>query len=484
MATDSDVAVLSTRTVVGLVVAASLGAVYAFGYAPLGRLVGSGSDDGSGEPGSGSERVRARTTRMQMAATTKGDVDGVLGKEGEESAVPGAGGKGRRKRKSKSQGEGDGMGEGNAGVEAQSKGIGARVPAVSSTQVIPGDFEGVGADESPQETSKQPTSPKSPKKKKKTKKQKQKAKGKEGQDAGSDLDPETGKETDVEHPGVHDPRSGENADALVSLSPSVSGDALPGSARVMAEGSHKAWPFRPPGLSSDVDVSWTHVDHSHLKASTSIEGLARAADAVKNNDVTSTTSSEEALDKIMMRLRGESRVSPVPRRRRKPTAKEIQDLHASRELSDDPTPARVLRVQPQADETPVPGFSWEDYGDVLEDSMVHDADEEDKGEWDIVKSRHRTQPQPATLTSASTTTSHAPAAPENMTKKQRQNARKRELANAAKAEAEAARLQGLAKHQRELERLRIIEQSRQGGGKQPSGGMQATVDEHGKLVWK
>jgi len=152
------------------------------------------------------------------------------------------------------------------------------------------------------------------------------------------------------------------------------------------------------------------------------------------------------------------------------------------QLSDDPTPARVLRVQPRADETPVPGFSWDDYGDVVEARVVNDADEEGEGEWDVVRSRHRTRPQPAT--SASTVSSAAPAAPEPMTKKQRQNARKRELAKATKAESEAARLQGLARHQGELERLRIMEQSRQGGGKQPSGGMQATVDEHGKLVWE
>lgn len=71
-----------------------------------------------------------------------------------------------------------------------------------------------------------------------------------------------------------------------------------------------------------------------------------------------------------------------------------------------------------------------------------------------------------------------------MTKKQRQNARKRELAKSAKADAEVARLEGLAKHKRELEHMRIIEQSRQGGGKRPSGGMQATVDDRGKLVWE
>ena len=83
-----------------------------------------------------------------------------------------------------------------------------------------------------------------------------------------------------------------------------------------------------------------------------------------------------------------------------------------------------------------------------------------------------------------TSESHTPATPETVTKKQRQNARKKELAKSAKAEAEVARLEGLAKHKRELERLRIIEQSQQGGGKRPSGGMQATVDDRGKLVWE
>lgn len=62
------------------------------------------------------------------------------------------------------------------------------------------------------------------------------------------------------------------------------------------------------------------------------------------------------------------------------------------EQSDFPTLARVLRVQPSTDETPVPGFSWEDYGDVVEESVLaHDADEEDEGEWGVVKSRHRTR---------------------------------------------------------------------------------------------
>lgn len=172
------------------------------------------------------------------------------------------------------------------------------------------------------------------------------------------------------------------------------------------------------------------------------------------------------------------------------------------EQPDFPTLARVMRVQPPSDEKPVPGFSWDDYGDVVEESLlVHDADQEDEGEWGIVKGRNRTRksilfspgvshrptinklgpPQTSTTTAS---TSQAVEAPETMTKKQRQNARKRELAKTVKADAEAVRLEGLAKHKRELERLRIIEQSRQGGGKRPSGGMQATVDDRGKLVWE
>ena len=67
-------------------------------------------------------------------------------------------------------------------------------------------------------------------------------------------------------------------------------------------------------------------------------------------------------------------------------------LFSMLERPDFPTLARVMRVQPRADETPVPGFSWDDYGDVVEESfLVHDADQEDEGEWGVVKSRNRTR---------------------------------------------------------------------------------------------
>ena len=80
----------------------------------------------------------------------------------------------------------------------------------------------------------------------------------------------------------------------------------------------------------------------------------------------------------------------------------------------------------------------------------------------------------------------AQKAPETLTKRQRQNASKREVQKAAKAEGEAARLATLAKHKREAEQARMAEQFRGKGstGKMASGGMKATVDERGKLVWE
>lgn len=77
-----------------------------------------------------------------------------------------------------------------------------------------------------------------------------------------------------------------------------------------------------------------------------------------------------------------------------------------------------------------------------------------------------------------------PKAPETLTKRQRQNANKRDTQKALKAEDEAARLATLAKHKRALEKERMIEQLGKSGGKTPSGGMKATVDERGKLVWE
>jgi DNA-binding protein H-NS len=72
----------------------------------------------------------------------------------------------------------------------------------------------------------------------------------------------------------------------------------------------------------------------------------------------------------------------------------------------------------------------------------------------------------------------------SLTQKQRQNASKREAQKSAKAAAEAERLATLAKHKNELERIRIIEQSRSSKKGKTSGGMTSVVDDRGKLVWE
>ena len=74
--------------------------------------------------------------------------------------------------------------------------------------------------------------------------------------------------------------------------------------------------------------------------------------------------------------------------------------------------------------------------------------------------------------------------PETPSKRQRQNAKKREAEKEAKAQAEAERLATLAKHKRELEKARMMEQYAKGSKGKASGGMSATVDENGKLVWE
>jgi len=74
-------------------------------------------------------------------------------------------------------------------------------------------------------------------------------------------------------------------------------------------------------------------------------------------------------------------------------------------------------------------------------------------------------------------------APETLTKRQRQNAQNRERQKTAKTEAENQRLATLANHKREQEKVRMVEQFGKSGRK-ASGGMKATVDERGKLVWE
>lgn len=155
-----------------------------------------------------------------------------------------------------------------------------------------------------------------------------------------------------------------------------------------------------------------------------------------------------------------------------------------------PTLARVMAVRPTPAEKPAKGFSWGDYEDYTgADEGTTSADGGSNSDvWEQVKSKKKTRA--ATLGLASSTDSlsrsgsGAQDASEPVTKKQRQNAEKREAAKAEKDAAERERVERLAKHKKELEKSRIAEQFDSSGKKGLSGGMQATVEEGGKLVWE
>lgn len=243
--------------------------------------------------------------------------------------------------------------------------------------------------------------------------------------------------------------------------------------------------------SFDTDSSWTRVELRRLKQPES-DGNADANVVVStdftSSDVGASTAGDSTVAENTEEEAGDPTVSIDTRRTLaeklvpKPRRTGVEDML---QRPDVPTLERVMRVIPRAGEMPAPGFTWGDYEDVAAGNLTaNDADGEDEAEggWGIVKGKSRSRnekiaptPQQITKTTPEQT----------MTKKQRQNAKKREMVKAAKAETEATRLEGLAKHKRELERERIIELSRSGGGgKRLGSGMQATVDDKGKLVWE
>ncbi|KDQ11847.1 hypothetical protein BOTBODRAFT_34938 [Botryobasidium botryosum FD-172 SS1] len=156
-----------------------------------------------------------------------------------------------------------------------------------------------------------------------------------------------------------------------------------------------------------------------------------------------------------------------------PAKTDVDDM-----LEDTSSVARVMRVVPAA------GFSLGDYEDA--DELGVEQDDDDEGGWGIVQSRSkRTARSGGDSPPTSSQQTLRPKDPDTLTKKQRQNAARRDAQKAAKADAETERLAALAKHKRELERTRMAEQAKAGGSSAKiSGGMKATVDENGKLVWE
>ncbi|OBZ66879.1 hypothetical protein A0H81_13181 [Grifola frondosa] len=225
-----------------------------------------------------------------------------------------------------------------------------------------------------------------------------------------------------------------------------------------------------PKPTVDTDGPWTRVEARRSKANVS---ASAPSDAGITTSVTGNSSpvTERTEDEVT----NEGKKTLTEKLLPKPRKTGVEDML---ETPDYPTVSRVMRVQPRPDEQPATGFSWGDYEDV--DDSRGSADGEDGGDdgWGVVKSRGRSK--------SSKDPTQQPAqqkAPETLTKKQRQNAAKREAQKSAKADAESERRAALAKHNRELERLRIDEQYTS-KSKKPSGGMTAFVDENGKMAWR
>ncbi|KAH7910190.1 hypothetical protein BJ138DRAFT_1065661 [Hygrophoropsis aurantiaca] len=247
--------------------------------------------------------------------------------------------------------------------------------------------------------------------------------------------------------------------------------------------------------SSDTDSSWTRVEpqkqkserlNSKANARAASQQLGVSTDFTSSDFGPSTTGDSPSVGRTDERSDGNPDADPaqgdddqrtlaeklLPQRKKT----NVEDML---EHSDYPSLARVMRVQPRADERPAAGFSWQDYEDV-EGTASNEADD-DEGKWGVVKGKSRSKP---TRTNPILSPPSVQQAPETLTKRQRQNANKRAAEKAAKAESDTIQQARLAQHRRELERAKIMEQvSRKGGRKTPGGGMQASVDSQGHMVF-
>ncbi|TFK66667.1 hypothetical protein BDN72DRAFT_843888 [Pluteus cervinus] len=284
-------------------------------------------------------------------------------------------------------------------------------------------------------------------------------------------------------------------------------------------------PLQQSTMSIDTDGSWTHVGTRGQRGASGTGGTGRGGGAgglsagegglsafSAASDVgaiTSTTGNsspvaertdedEDGSTKPLAFLTrptndNQSKKTLAERLLPKPRKTAVDDML---ETPDYPSLARVMRVKPLPNEKPAQGFSWGDYEDVEvagssglggAGSGVEggDADGEDDGGWGVVRSRKPKLDRSITQTPSGTPSTQSPSDSQTLNKKQRQRQQRREAQKAGKADAEAERLATLAKHKRELEKVRMAEQQEaKKSGKGVSGGMNATVDENGRLVWQ
>lgn len=349
--------------------------------------------------------------------------------------------------------------------------------------VIPGEFDAVVPSSDDQQVKKNKATKKTKTKKQKQKQKQQEKEKEQGPEGARDVASERLTSSLASQPGGGDGDGDVDVPGTTKAHPNETNSPKAGSELRTAE--IRTWSF-------DTDSSWTRIDTRQgargAKTATGSDDQIHAISADMTSSDVGPSTGDSAFAEHTDEDESPSLDTGTPRDKHrtlaerllpKPRKTVVDDML---ERSDFPGLARVMRVQPRADEAPAPGFSWKDYEDVdVDDSSgaLNDADEEGDGEWGIVKGKGR-----AKVSRPSTTPSQlAQQAPETLTKKQRQNAKRNQMLKEAKAEAEAERQAKLAERRRALEREEIINQSRRGGGKQTSGGMQATVDSRGKLVW-
>ncbi|CUA77126.1 hypothetical protein RSOLAG22IIIB_06517 [Rhizoctonia solani] len=219
--------------------------------------------------------------------------------------------------------------------------------------------------------------------------------------------------------------------------------------------------------SSANDGAWTRVE-TRRKA-------GKAGTVLSDGLTTSVTGTEDEADEQVKQRTLAERLLPTGRKTG------VEDML---ETPQYPDVARVMRVKSADEPQPAPGYSWGDYEDADENKVISMDDEEtDEGGWGVVKSRKPKRSQ--TVTQTTSTQAKPTSDPAALSKKQRQNAAKRDATKAAKADAEEERLAKLQAHKRAVERERIAQAyAKPAAGKgKASGGMTASVNEKGSLVW-
>ncbi|KAK7041781.1 hypothetical protein VNI00_009070 [Paramarasmius palmivorus] len=251
-------------------------------------------------------------------------------------------------------------------------------------------------------------------------------------------------------------------------------------------------------ISIDTDGEWTRVEARPKKTKATVlkaddsapEAGARTVDSLSTGEdvgpatasVTTSTSDDEEEEP----RRNDGQRRPLAERLLpKPRKTGVDDML---ETSDYPTLSRVMRIQPQPGEKPAKGFSWADYEDVIDQATsksggydgggeTGEGEDDDEG-WGVVKGRGRPRPERSVTLQASQSSQKAVKAPETLTKKQRQNKAKREAEKSSKDDFNAQQERTLAQH-----RAKRIEEDYKQQSKKTSGGMTASVDSRGKLVW-